>query len=223
MAAVRTSPARTPGPRPASGSSSAGSTRVRTRERSSAGSRLCGSSNQVSPAQRQIVSVSARVRPSRGRTTAAPPGSVPRAGIPARDRVPEPRASPRRTCSAWSSAVWAVRTTAAPAPGAAAPCPASRAAAARATRRARRASASGPSPVRATSTRVTVTGVRPRMRATSAAAAATASLPDCSPWSTTAAPIGPSRRPSRVPPRTAQATASARESAPPERATSPRG
>ncbi len=37
-----------------------------------------------------------------------------RAGIPASDRAPEPRASPSSTVSAWSSRVWPSRTAAAP-------------------------------------------------------------------------------------------------------------
>ena len=43
-----------------------------------------------------------------------------RRGIPARDRAPEPRARPSRTCSAWSSRVWPSSTSSAPSARAAA-------------------------------------------------------------------------------------------------------
>jgi hypothetical protein len=54
-------------------------------------------------------SICSRSRPSRGRSTRPVRGL-----IPASDRVPEPRMSPRRTVSAWSLRVWAVRIQSAP-------------------------------------------------------------------------------------------------------------
>ena len=84
-------------------------TSTRVRERAKAGSALLGSCQGSSSSTRQISSVSARRRPRKGRS------SLPRAGrMPARDRVPEPRARPSSTCSAWSSRVWPSRIASAP-------------------------------------------------------------------------------------------------------------
>jgi hypothetical protein len=95
---VRARDSATPGP---SFSSSTGMTSSLVRERAKAEIGVAG----IVPGIKllctsQISSVSALRRPRNGRS------SFPRAGrIPASDRVPEPRARPSSTCSAWSSSV----------------------------------------------------------------------------------------------------------------------
>ncbi len=147
MAAVRASDSATPGP---SFSSSSGSTSTRVRDLANDGSALLGSCQGSRPSTSQIARVSARRSPRNGRSRRSRAGR-----IPARERVPEPRASPSRTCSAWSSRVWPSRI---------APAPASSAAASRAAWRASRAAASGPMPVEATSTVLICTGESPSSR-----------------------------------------------------------
>ena len=64
--------------------------------------RHCADRATVStPSSRQAASVTARGTPSSGRRNGPTRGA-----IPASERVPEPRARPSRTVSAWSSRVW---------------------------------------------------------------------------------------------------------------------
>ena len=85
-------------------SSSSGSTSCRSRTRVNRTSSLCGSSQTGSPSSAHAALVAARRTVSSGRSHG---GSHWR--MPARERAPEPRPSPRRTVSAWSSRVWPSR------------------------------------------------------------------------------------------------------------------
>src|SRR5665647_76730 len=176
--------------------------RARARTRPYAGSLLCGSTHAVRPAASQAATVVVLATPRRGRTKRPR-----RVGIPDRDRAPEPRARPSRTCSAWSSRVWPSMTATAPTRSATS---------SKARYRASLARAPGPEPDDATWTVTTSTGSRPRFRHWSAPRPATAEEPSCRPWSTITAPADrPHRGASK-----ATAAASARESAPPLQATS---
>ena len=192
-AAVRASASATP---PPSTSSSSGSTSLRRRTRVKRGSTLCGSSQKVRPCDRHAAAVSARRRPSSGRSQG---GSQVR--MPARDRAPEPRPRPSSTVSAWSSRVWPSRT--------------GESGCGRAVRsapyRTRRAAASRPPPP-STTTPCTAAGTPWATRSATSAALRSAE-PSCNPWSITATCTRPGA--------TARAAASrAVESAPPEHATS---
>ena len=90
--------------------SAAAAARSRTRLRRKAGSALAGSSQTGSPA-----AGSRRPRLARAGARAAAGAAVrSRAGIPASERLPLPRASRSSTVSAWSSRVWPSSSAAAP-------------------------------------------------------------------------------------------------------------
>ena len=197
--AVRARACAMPGP---SSASRTGSTRSRTRTRVKPGSWLCGSSHTSRPSSRQAAAVSTRRTSSSGRAKTPNPRRIPCSDLP-----PEPRVSPSRTVSAWSSRVCPSRTRRA----LTRPATSSRTA-----YRACRAAASGPTPA-AASTRTRAVNVSSTPRAPSAATtrAAWSAEPGWSPWST----VTPTTRsPSRWPSKTA-AEASAVESAPPLHAT----
>ena len=105
--------------------------------------------------------------------------------MPASDRVPDPRARPSSTVSAWSSRVWPTSTVAAPSRAA---DPVKRAVTSSAGSRL------GPAVMRRHVDRDTSTGSSPSPVSSTATSTAREAEPGCSPWSTV---TPPTRRPSR--------------------------
>ncbi len=196
---MRASVAATPGP---SSRSSTGSTSCRTRARVKRGSLLCGSVQKEMSSARQADSVSARVTPSSGRTKRS--SKVRR--IPDSERAPEPRASPSRTVSAWSSRVCPSST------GLAEKCSASWP---RAAYLACRAPASTPAERASTVTRIEAVSSTPIDAIWPTTLVVCSVEPSCRPWST----VTPMTRAPTLCPSNTVAASSASESAPPEQAT----